>query len=392
MTKQFVVGVTGASGKIGRALIPRLRQSGYRTIAFSRSVAPDESGPDRLDYSDLEAKFSRCDVILHLAALNNDAETKNIEAFRKANVDFAVHLASTSLRCGVKKFVNLSTVHALDTARTDPYSVSKREAVAALDAIEGLPLSNIYAARIYGLDGQPSGLASFFWRMAPALQPCSAFDRLVQAMEFEIEADSVSDQILSEPARDKPLYRWAKRAIDIGFALVVLLFFWWLLGLIWLAVKLSSPGPGIFAQTRVGRDAIPFTCYKFRTMAAGTQSVATHEVAAASVTPLGTFLRASKLDELPQVVNLLTGEMTLIGPRPCLPQQEELIHERSRRGVYAIAPGISGLAQVNGIDMSHPVRLAQRDAIYLETQSLIGDVKLLLRTLTGGGSGDKVRT
>ncbi len=103
------------------------------------------------------------------------------------------------------------------------------------------------------------------------------------------------------------------------------------------------------------------------------------------------FYGRLKIDELPQIVNLVRGEMTLIGPRPCLPQQEELIRERSNRGVYAITPGISGFAQVNGIDMSDPVRLAQQDAIYLSTQSLIGDIRLLFRTLIGGGSGDKVR-
>jgi lipopolysaccharide/colanic/teichoic acid biosynthesis glycosyltransferase len=391
MIRTTTVGVTGATGKVGRALVLRLREAGYRTLAFSRSGRLDGSHDDTLDYSDLDAKFARCDVIVHLAALNNDAAVHDVAAFRAANVEFARDLASISVKAGVRKFINLSTVHALDPIRTDPYSVSKREAVEALRGVEGLRLSNIYASRVYGLDGAPSGIAGLFWRIAPALQPCIGFDQLADHVIAEIESDTCTDEIVSHPAGTSVLYRWAKRTIDIAFVLSVTLLFWWLLMLVWLAVKLTSPGPGIFAQTRVGKDGAPFTCYKFRTMGADTKSVATHEVAAASVTPLGKFLRASKIDELPQIVNLLRGEMTLIGPRPCLPQQEELIRERRDRGVYTITPGISGFAQVNGIDMSNPVRLAQQDAIYLRTQSLIGDVKLLLRTLVGGGSGDKVR-
>ncbi len=109
-----------------------------------------------------------------------------------------------------------------------------------------------------------------------------------------MESDVCADRIASHRAETHILYRWAKRAIDIAFALSVTLLFWWLLALVWLAVKLTSAGPGIFAQTRVGKDGAHFTCYKFRTMGADTKSVATHEVAAASVTPLGKFLRASK--------------------------------------------------------------------------------------------------
>lgn len=391
MITTTIVGVTGATGKIGRALVPRLRQLGYRTLAFSRAGNTEGRDDDELDYSSLDTKLARCDVVVHLATLNNDARKQDIVAFRAANVAFASHLASTAARSGVRKFVNLSTIHALYPEKTDPYSVSKREAADALRQVDGLCVSNIYASRVFALNTTPSGIAALFWHVAPALQPCVSFDQLVDDLVAEIESSAATDRISSHSARTHTLYRWAKRAIDLAFALSVTLLFWWLLALVWFAVKLTSAGPGIFAQTRVGKDGAHFTCYKFRTMSADTKSVATHEVAASSVTPLGKFLRASKFDELPQIVNLLRNEMTLIGPRPCLPQQEELIHERSDRGVYAIAPGISGFAQVNGIDMSNPVRLAQQDAIYLNTQSLIGDIKLLLRTLVGGGSGDKVR-
>lgn len=125
-------------------------------------------------------------------------------------------------------------------------------------------------------------------------------------------------------------------------------------------------------------------------MALGTRVAGTHEVSAASVTSVGKFLRSSKLDELPQLWNVLRGEMSLVGPRPCLPVQEELIEERRKRGVLEVLPGITGLAQVEGIDMSDPQKLASRDADYTNSRSFGLDLKIIARTLFGGGSGDRV--
>ncbi|WMT92439.1 sugar transferase [Pelagibacterium sp. H642] len=182
----------------------------------------------------------------------------------------------------------------------------------------------------------------------------------------------------------------AKRTIDLGFALVVLIFFWWLLLIVGIAIKLQSPGPAIFAQKRVGRDGRTFTCYKFRTMRLGTPNVGSHDAPRDAITPIGKFMRSSKLDELPQVWNIIRNEISLVGPRPCLPIQTQLIDERRERGVLAVKPGITGLAQVNGIDMSDPVRLAKCDARYVRLQSLLLDAKLMIQTALGRGSGDRV--
>jgi len=155
-------------------------------------------------------------------------------------------------------------------------------------------------------------------------------------------------------------------------------------------IRLASPGPALFRQERVGRNRERFTLYKLRTMTQGTVQAGTHEVSAAAVTPVGRFLRASKLDELPQLINVVRGEMALVGPRPCLPVQEELIEEREKRGVFALRPGITGLGQVRGIDMSDPVRLAECDAEYVARRSFAGDVRLLWQTVRGEGKGDRV--
>lgn len=156
-------------------------------------------------------------------------------------------------------------------------------------------------------------------------------------------------------------------------------------------VGLWDTGSPLFRQTRVGRYGKPFTLVKFRTMHPGTASVATHLADAGAVTHWGRFLRRSKLDEIPQLWNVLWGDMSLVGPRPCLPSQTELIDERMQRGVLLVRPGITGLAQIRGIDMSTPQRLAETDAQMIAHLSLRAYFRYLALTAMGRGAGDRVR-
>ena len=150
-------------------------------------------------------------------------------------------------------------------------------------------------------------------------------------------------------------------------------------------------GSPLFRQQRVGRNQKPFTLLKFRTMQPDTASVATHLADAASITRLGRFLRRTKLDELPQLWNVFKGDMSLVGPRPCLYNQQHLIEERARRGVFDVRPGITGLAQVRGIDMSTPELLAKTDAQMLQDLTLSSYLHYIFMTLAGRGSGDRAR-
>lgn len=156
-------------------------------------------------------------------------------------------------------------------------------------------------------------------------------------------------------------------------------------------VRLDSPGPALFRQERVGQDERIFMCYKLRTMAQGTVAAGTHEVSAASVTALGRWLRRLKLDELPQLWNVIRGDMSLVGPRPCLPNQTQLIEERRTRGVYAVRPGITGRAQVIGLDMSRPRELAIEDALWARRPNLREYLRLVFLTAVGKGQGDAIR-
>jgi len=156
-------------------------------------------------------------------------------------------------------------------------------------------------------------------------------------------------------------------------------------------IGLFDTGQPIFRQTRVGKHQQPFELLKFRSMRLDTTSVATHLADESAITPFGQFLRRTKLDELPQLCNVLKGDMSLVGPRPCLFNQAALITARQNKGVLDVLPGITGLAQVNGIDMSDPERLAEWDERMLQELTIIDYFKYLTLTVLGRGSGDRVR-
>lgn len=157
------------------------------------------------------------------------------------------------------------------------------------------------------------------------------------------------------------------------------------------AIGLFDTGSPIFRQERLGREKAPFTLIKFRTMRVNTESVASHLVAPAAITPFGKFLRKSKFDELPQLWNVLRGDMSLVGPRPNLSTQQDVIQARDALGVYAVRPGITGLAQIQNIDMSTPELLAETDAEMIAKMSLSQYFGYILQTVLGSGSGDAVK-
>lgn len=160
--------------------------------------------------------------------------------------------------------------------------------------------------------------------------------------------------------------------------------------LILYVMGLFDTGSPLFFQERVGRNQKPFTLIKFRTMPVNTKSVATHLVGSSSVTTLGHFLRRTKLDELPQLLNVIKGDMSLVGPRPCLFNQYDVIHERAERDVFDVRPGITGLAQIREVDMSTPVELAELDLQMIRTMSVTNYFSYIVKTVLGEGAGDRV--
>jgi lipopolysaccharide/colanic/teichoic acid biosynthesis glycosyltransferase len=179
------------------------------------------------------------------------------------------------------------------------------------------------------------------------------------------------------------------RIFDIAFSFLGLLILSPLI-LLLLVIGLLDTGLPIFRQERVGLDQKPFRLLKFRSMHLNTQQVATHLVQVSAITRWGSFLRKSKFDELPQLFNVLIGDMSFVGPRPNLFNQLELIEERSKRGVYSFRPGITGLAQIHKIDMSTPQRLAETDAKMIDSLNVWYYFKYIFLTVFGKGFGDRV--
>jgi len=398
--------LTGATGFVGSQLV---RQLGAQAELLLVSRDPEAarrrfSEAAVCDYATLSGHDLTGAVIIHLAARNND-RVGTIEEFRAGNVDGLLEVAAIAKAGGAARFINLCSTHALDTEHTDPYGLSKREGARALTALWPDGVINLYVPAIYGNDFRgrlavlnrlPAVLKPLAIGLLRQVKPMISINRLL-AVLLELAAEPglsddpwKSERYAADPVKDIGISSVVKRTVDLLAVLAVVVLLGWLMIIVALYIRFDSKGPAIFAQQRVGREGRIFTCYKFRTMTLGTAHAATHDVSAASVTVAGRFLRRTKIDELPQVANVLMNDMSLVGPRPCLPMQTELIARRRARGILRLKPGITGLAQINEIDMSDPARLAAWDDRYGAFQTLSGYIVILIRTVLGGGSGDRV--
>lgn len=392
--------ITGATGYVGQNIVPILIEECEELLLVGRDVSkiarifPDVPS---CTFEEMPTRAQGFDGLVHLSVLNNDVSGSESD-FHDVNVTLTIQTANAAAECGVTKFYNISSVHVLDDQNLSPYAVSKREAVHQLAGVAGIEVTNVYLPFVRGaewhgklafLDIMPAVLAKPLEACLLALKPSVTAERL--AIVVMQPGDHLDVEILTEGQSNNLVYKAIKRVIDLFFVVAVIAFFWWALLIIWALVRFGSSGPGIFAQERVGLHGKIFTCYKFRTMQYGTVQAGTHEVSQASVTPIGRFLRRTKLDELPQVWNILRNEISLIGPRPGLPVQRELFEARRIKNIFDVKPGISGLAQVNDIDMSDPTELANWDAKYIALQSLTLDAKIIFATVRGGGQGDKTK-
>lgn len=174
-----------------------------------------------------------------------------------------------------------------------------------------------------------------------------------------------------------------QRLLDIFISLIFLIIFSPIFLIVAIFIKLNSEGPVFFTQNRIGKDNELFKLYKFRTMKVGTPNVATDKLkdAKSYLTTVGKILRKTSLDELPQLINILKGEMTFVGPRPALYNQYHLKELRTKEGVHKLLPGITGWAQINGRDHNNDLQKTTLDKYYLENKSFILDIKILFMTV-----------
>lgn len=274
---------------------------------------------------------------------------------------------------------------------SDRNDLSLTELVAGIRSAMGRKRSLLAVpAGLFRLAGRLTGKQAVVERLLGDLQVDSskAHELLDWQPPYRVEqglAATVASMSAASGVRSLPLMR----VLDVGLSLFGLVFGMPVLLVIYVLCLFDTGSP-LLRQERVGRNKKPFTLLKFRTMQLGTENVATHLASPDSITRLGAVLRKGKLDELPQLWNVLKGEMSLVGPRPSLYNQTELIAEREARGIYAVRPGITGLGQVNRIDMSTPQLLAEADARMIRELSLGNYFKFIVQTVTGKGSGDAV--
>lgn len=188
-------------------------------------------------------------------------------------------------------------------------------------------------------------------------------------------------------------YERTKRLLDIALALALLIVLSVPMTLMALLVRVTSEGPAWYWSRRIGRGNRVFAMPKFRTMRVGAPVVATHllEGGASYVTPIGRVLRRTSLDELPQLLSIISGDMSFVGPRPALFNQHDLVELRTQRGIHELAPGLTGWAQVHGRDECTIEEKVRLDEYYLGKRSLILDLRILVLTLAAAGSGKDIR-
>lgn len=508
-TKRILI--TGATGFIGRHIVPRLRRDGHALTLTVRNTGtcPAEWRNDpeirvietgAIENSDnLDAAFAEVAAVIHLAGLvqaPNDGDEE--QEFDSANAVGTQKLVDAAIDRRVETFINLSSLATIsdgvttdildDNVESKPANAYGRSKRKAEDSVAQLPSKGIFAVSlrlplVIGANAKgkwamlqklaatglplPFGciqnrrsiisarsaadviahLCARRWpvsssgayivsdgaastadmvielrrgmglpprllpvpfaflsttatllgqqqRVASLFGSCEVDDtRFRKTFDYQTATDVKEAIRQSAPTVSATTHRPSKlkRGADFAMAGLILPIAAPVILICILAIRTTSPGPGIFRQTRIGVREQPFTCYKLRTMYVDTDNTPTHKSSASSVTSIGHWLRRLKLDELPQLWNVLRGDMSFVGPRPCLPTQVALISARRSHGLNSIRPGITGVSQVAGVDMSDPIRLAALNSTYLNEMSLRKDMSLIIATVLGAGRGDRVR-
>jgi lipopolysaccharide/colanic/teichoic acid biosynthesis glycosyltransferase len=181
-------------------------------------------------------------------------------------------------------------------------------------------------------------------------------------------------------AGDKMYHRFGKRLLDLLLSILAILILSPLLMVSAIAIRLEDGGPALFRQERVGKYQKPFTLFKFRSMPVNTGDIPSAEAEKVRITRIGSFIRRTNIDELPQLFNIFLGDMSIVGPRPALARQETLCQLRAEKGVFTCKPGLTGLAQVNAYDNMPDAEKASWDGQYCGHVTLWRDVGIILRT------------
>ncbi len=391
--------VSGGTGFVGTLLYGYLKRH-FRLTVISRDSQKNKTDCSFISYDQFFSVPPPHDHFLHLAVLNNDLKYSASE-YEAINNQFSkkIFYQSSINRRGL--FINLSSFHAMHNSKNG-YGMSKRKfdnflLSADMKNVIVLLCPIIYGKRFAGglrfLEWLPPRLQAVCLTFLASLKPTLHVRRLAAAILLCTKYQNVNPRrlYLANPIHRKQMFCVIIRIIDLIGASIGLTITLCLLPLLSFLIKTTSKGPIFFVQTRVGHNQRLFKCFKFRTMSVKTPEVATHLIDRGSLTLVGGFMRRYKIDELPQFINVLRGDMSIVGPRPCLPSQSKLIEARKNRGVFDLKPGVTGLAQVDGYDMSDVEGLVEQDSLFKVQNSILLYFKLVLWTMLGRGNGDHAK-
>lgn len=386
--------VTGASGFVASELLPRLADAGHELILVSRDLDTVRLRyPNQLVFGYREwAEFSQsADLLLHLATLNNNAKGSE-EHYRAANVKLTQDVAREAKNAGIQRFFYVSSVHTLRPGIQSLYAQSKLEGEMAgaeefgpgfVSVVMGNVHGRSYSGALSILNRMPVFSRRMLFGFVAALRPTTSVGLLHKLLTEAKSRPNPYRVIVTDDKLELIAYRIWQQILNFGFiafaALVAPAFL-----VIVLGIRIADGAPAMFSQSRLGKNGRVFTIFKLRTMRFGAKEFPTHLANPREITKLGWVLRKLKLDEFPQVVNVACGQMNLVGPRPSLISQKEVIESRNRLRSDRVVPGISGWAQVHGVDMSDPETLSKLDYEYSKLQSVLVDLQILVKTICGG--------
>jgi lipopolysaccharide/colanic/teichoic acid biosynthesis glycosyltransferase len=391
----------GGSGFIGTQISRHLIDQGHTvTVVSARTLTRSDLALGKIP--SLVADIAGVDAVVMLSVINNDSDAAEAEVWW-INVDLPLALLLEFSKYSKVPFFLFGSTHADDLRKTDLYSRTKMRLFQEVKRLSHYPSAFYIIPPVYGrqfvkkmskIDVLPVFVRSIIVTIIGAFFPIIHSNLIANQINQDLTEFRKSRlplvRRLSDDQNRNPVFMFTTRLFDMLIAISILLVFGWLMVLIATSVKATSSGPVLFRQRRVGIGGSEFECLKFRTMAVGTRNLPTHQVSNDATTTIGKILRKYKLDELPQAINILRNDMSWIGPRPCLPSQSELIAERHKLGVFAVKPGITGLSQIRGIDMSDPKKLARSDAEFLQKRSILLYLKITVQTITGSGRGDRL--
>ena len=395
------IAISGASGYIGKQLVKLLRLDTHKLLVIGRdkkklkNIFPDL---EACNYEEMENRISGFDIFINLTTMNN-YEKQSFASFKRVNLDLSLWILKKASKAKIEKIINFSSIHCLDKEKKDFYSSSKRELLEAIEK-SNLNVTTLLLPAVYGttftgkmafINYLPNTLRNITLPVIKSLKATVNISLIYKVVINITKVNSPKKTICSDDQNKNVIYKLWSKFIDISFVTTVLFLFWWVFLIIAFIIKFSSKSSSLYKQSRLGKNKQKFICYKFRTMALNTPELPTHKVENSSVTKFGKFLRKYKLDELPQILNIIKGEMSLIGPRPCLESQDILIKERIYRNIFKINPGITGLSVIQNIVMDTPIKLSELDEQYYKTRSISLDFIILVRTFLGFGFSDKTK-